>query len=282
MPGFYFTGFWPDIESSEKNFIMSLFSEKNNWETDPSICQYVITSVFGLKELKLNKIAKWIHIVFEPFEITIHERCNLTIETFKREKKDDKSFYLPFSIYYIHLRNLLEKLNKPELILKSPKKFCCFLSSSAYGLPEERRIMFEKLNEYRHVDSWGSHLNNTGKKLECNYHSSEFIHFLRDYKFIIAFENRKMPGYITEKIVNPLIAGIIPIYWGCETLKELFNPERYIYVNNVNNDSLDNVIEKIKFLDNSDEEYLKVVNKQNILDNDLFNLEKLKKNLINN
>ena len=40
------------------------------------------------------------------------------------------------------------------------------------------------------------------------------LDFLRDYKFTLAVENNIWPGYTTEKLVDPMFAGSIPIYVG--------------------------------------------------------------------
>jgi hypothetical protein len=37
---------------------------------------------------------------------------------------------------------------------------------------------------------------------------------MRDYKFAIAFENGAYPGYVTEKIIDAIVAGCIPVYLG--------------------------------------------------------------------
>jgi hypothetical protein len=37
---------------------------------------------------------------------------------------------------------------------------------------------------------------------------------LRRYRFAIAFENTALPGYITEKLIDAIIAGCVPIYRG--------------------------------------------------------------------
>lgn len=37
---------------------------------------------------------------------------------------------------------------------------------------------------------------------------------LRRYRFAIAFENTALPGYVTEKLIDALLAGCVPIYRG--------------------------------------------------------------------
>ena len=44
-----------------------------------------------------------------------------------------------------------------------------------------------------------------------------------DYAFVIAFENVQEDGYFTEKIVNPMLAGSVPIYWGWDGVRGIFD-----------------------------------------------------------
>jgi hypothetical protein len=48
--------------------------------------------------------------------------------------------------------------------------------------------------------------------------------YLARCKFTIAFENESSLGYATEKILEPLLMGSIPIYWGDPAIEEDFNP----------------------------------------------------------
>ena len=52
----------------------------------------------------------------------------------------------------------------------------------------------------------------------------------KDYKFGFAMENINEDGYITEKIMNVYRGGAIPIYWGTSAVKNIFNPESFVYV----------------------------------------------------
>jgi len=51
----------------------------------------------------------------------------------------------------------------------------------------------------------------------------------RDFRFAVAFENRKMSWYITEKIINAFLGGTIPLYWGASEVFDVFNPDAFIY-----------------------------------------------------
>lgn len=40
------------------------------------------------------------------------------------------------------------------------------------------------------------------------------------YKFALCFENIEFPGYVTEKLIDCLVAGVVPIYWGAPNIRE--------------------------------------------------------------
>ena len=54
------------------------------------------------------------------------------------------------------------------------------------------------------------------------------VEFFRRYKFTLAIENTIWPGYMTEKLVDPMFASSIPIYVGDPQAKLSFEPASYI------------------------------------------------------
>jgi hypothetical protein len=48
---------------------------------------------------------------------------------------------------------------------------------------------------------------------------------LNQYRFAICFENAPIKGYITEKIMDCLLAGCVPIYWGAPDINEYIPKE---------------------------------------------------------
>lgn len=137
-----------------------------------------------------------------------------------------------------------------SIILSHPKtKFCCFLVSNPHA---KRRIdFFNKLNEYKKVDSGGKVLNNLG------YQVKDKLSFMSSYKFIIAFENSNFKGYVTEKIYEPFFTNTIPIYWGSSTVSQEFNPKRFL--NRADFVSDEDLINRIIFLDNNEEAYKEMI-----------------------
>ena len=167
---------------------------------------------------------------------------------------------LPGFACYIQCNHLYERLIHKPIIEKIPEKFCCFVVTN-WGT-ECRNKMFEILNQYKKVDSAGKYQNNIGYKLDGSYWDKKTIDFISQYKFMICFENTKEDNYITEKIINPFLAGTIPIYWGTEYCKTVFNHNSFLYWDNNRDENYENIIEEIKRLDQDDEAYLKMRNQQ--------------------
>lgn len=54
---------------------------------------------------------------------------------------------------------------------------------------------------------------------------------LVDYRYSIVIENSKTDNYFTEKLVDALIVGTVPIYWGCPNIEVFFDVRGFIIVN---------------------------------------------------
>ena len=85
-------------------------------------------------------------------------------------------------------------------------------------------------------------------------------------------ENKIVPGYITEKILNAYLGGAIPIYWGdSKSVNYFFNPDSFININNFN--SFNECIDYILELNKNPEKMLKMqqmnIFKEGIV-NDMF------------
>ena len=61
----------------------------------------------------------------------------------------------------------------------------------------------------------------------------EIDEFIVPYRFSVVVENCKERGYFTEKIVNCLRCGTIPIYWGDPNVNRVFNGQGIIEFNNL-------------------------------------------------
>lgn len=110
--------------------------------------------------------------------------------------------------------------------VEGKKKFCCMVASNAAdGLRDE---MFDALSKIARVDSAGKHLHNDDSLKE------EFgdvkIDYMKQYYFNICPENTSAYGYTTEKLLESISAGCIPVYWGAELAdKEVINEDAIIF-----------------------------------------------------
>ena len=161
--------------------------------------------------------------------------------------------YMRLPLWRLYTGDLQKALDKPQRDVEATKrKFCCMVVSNVKQTDGFREAFFEKLSAYKQVDSGGKYKNNVGGPVPDKFE------FQKDYKFSFAFENVAARGYCTEKILQSFSAGTIPIYYGDETAVQDFNPKAFINCHDYAN--LDDVIEKIKQLDNDDEAYLQMLN----------------------
>ncbi|MCK9351790.1 MAG: glycosyltransferase family 10 [Candidatus Pacebacteria bacterium] len=59
--------------------------------------------------------------------------------------------------------------------------------------------------------------------------SHDKIETLSHYKFTVCYENiAKTKGYVSEKILDVLMARSVPVYWGAENIAEYVDPEAFI------------------------------------------------------
>eukprot|EP00466_Bigelowiella_natans_P003361 jgi/Bigna1/80607/fgenesh1_pg.72_\ len=56
----------------------------------------------------------------------------------------------------------------------------------------------------------------------------EAVQIFGRYKFVIAMENHHVAGYITEKLINAVLANSVPIYFGAPDIYDYVNPKRFI------------------------------------------------------
>ena len=140
--------------------------------------------------------------------------------------------------------------------LESNLGFCNFIYSHA---SEPRDEFFRLLSQYKYVDALGPRLNNTSTKPtrgDKDWYALS-IKMKSDYKFSIAMENASSKGYTTEKIISSLQAHTVPIYWGDPAVTDFINPKAFINCNDYS--SFDEVIERVKEIDNDDELWIDIV-----------------------
>jgi hypothetical protein len=242
-----FVDFWPGFDKTNNYFYNLL---KTRYEIGiSSKPDFLIYSVFG-KGYKKYKCTR-IFYTGENVRPNFNE-CDFAF-TFDHIENNPRHYRLP--LYALYLKNspkiLIKGENyKPEDLLKEKTDFCNFVYSNSKAT--KRVEFFHKLSKYKLVASGGKILNNVGGRVP------DKLEFIRKFKFTIAFENYSYPGYTTEKLIQPMLMGSIPIYWGNPMVAKDFNPMSFINYNDYQDDEA--VIERIIELDRNDDLYLKYCN----------------------
>ena len=142
------------------------------------------------------------------------------------EKYPDKTVFVPFGGCWIKDNNF-RRTNKHKNVsmIYSDKTFL-----------EGHKIRHAVANNISGIDLFGR---GTNRPVEIKEDS------LVDYRFSIVIENSKCKNYFTEKLVDCLAVGTIPIYWGCPNISDFFNKEGIITFDSI--DELKTILENIDF-----------------------------------
>jgi hypothetical protein len=182
------------------------------------------------------------------------------------------TIYLPQ--FMTHDPSLLIKGND-EVVVKD--KFCCFMYSNCnekdFSGVRDRKIFLEMMNEMS-----GNRVDNLGKCYNPNYKNNgtwtNNHDIYKPYKFVIAFENTQLLGYITEKLVYPMIARSIPIYLGAPDVGEHFNTRSFVNVSDF--EDFKTCIDYVLEIDRDRDLYNRIMAEpyliENRIDPDLFSL----------
>lgn len=235
--------------SKTNNFLFKILAER----FDVEICDqpdFLIYACYGHE----HRLHSGVRIFYSgESDMPDFRECYYSIASVKLD--DSRHLQLPnyVNTFYGDPANLVKRNDNATAILAAKTKFCSFIVSGYNPRKNQNRVdFFHKLSKYKKVDSGGRFLNNIGGPISGE--SRGKIEFLRQYKFNIAFENRSLAGYTTEKILEPMHVRCLPVYWGNPEIATEFNPKSFLsYYDFPNEEAL---IEKIIELDQDDAKYL--------------------------
>lgn len=259
-----FCDFWKYF-NPENNYFYHLLSKKYDLKLseDPEI---VIYSSYGTEYLNYD-----CHRIFYTAENLRPDfsGCDFAI-TFDYID-NPRHLRLPLYLLYIDqysnsLKKLLERKTCDEAlsIWRSKKKFCCMVVSNPKS--KTRINFFKKLSEYKSVDSGGLVLNNIGSPVK------DKMSFIKDYRFVFAFENSAFPGYTTEKILQPFLVDSIPLYWGNPLIANDFNISSFLRLDNLK--TQDSLIKKIIALEKDEKKAAKMLMEPKLKNPEMYNMNK--------
>lgn len=90
----------------------------------------------------------------------------------------------------------------------------------------------------------GNYKNNIGGAFQPYMTSTSFLDLVKQHKFCLSMENSEGDTYITEKILHPLLAHTMPIYWGSPRILDYVQKERILHVQN--NTSFPKIIQEMR------------------------------------
>lgn len=269
-----FNGFWEGFSTKKDAVHIGFFEKifdglfkKYTVTNDIKIANVLVESVFGHT---LTQVKPWLCKIHYSGEARLNDP-NMYDIVYYGGLLTQNMIDVPLAVPFIHLNGHLDNLINRRKILKPPPNFCCFIVSN--GNCPIRNKMFQVLNEYKKVHSFGRFKNNMKALIPFPYWTKEFVEIISTYKFIICMENTKTNRYVTEKIVNPMLAHIIPIYWGSEQVFNLFSKDCILYLSDDTETCFQKIKNRVIELDQNDEMYLNFVNSHSTHDNPIFNKE---------
>lgn len=180
-----------------------------------------------------------------------------------------KRFIYNYNIYLpaIFLSLWERRDNYKKQINNTREKFCAYMYS--YDL-EYRVELFNFISKYKSVDALGKSCSNIKEDDRFVYNNDMTYNDIAvqkysKYKFVLALENGISDGYITEKLINPIIANSIPIYAGPKDVFDIINPKRIIYVYNYSN--YEELLNYIKEVDNNNDLYNSIISEEVFIGN---------------
>lgn len=182
-------------------------------------------------------------------------------------ENDKRYFRLPWWVYHLyHNKQLFHECFNKSINdeLYDNRKFCSYVVANNLNADPIKQKIFYYINDnYVKVDSGGPVVNNIGKVIGKEL--KDKIDFCSQYRFNLSCENSNVDGYVTEKILDAFACQSVPIYWGNEYVKEDFNEDSFINVNDYikhfdDERGFKDLIERIKFVDHHKDVYMNMLN----------------------
>lgn len=262
----FFNNFWPGfVEKTDivnSTFFVELLSKTYNApihvSNSPNNATILVESIFG-KHSYVN-YKKWRATILFTGESDYSNTKNVDQFDCVLGFEDTHGSYVKCPLFVVFLvtnPGILKEIETVDRDISIPPNHASIiLSNGNHG--KVRNDFFMKIRKEMIVFSGGKYENNVGLVVPGSYNSSEMVDFYRRGKFAITMENNDKPYYVTEKLVNGLRAGVIPIYWGTSHVTEFFNPRRFFHLcPNPTKDDMDRMINTMKHM--TDQQFIDIV-----------------------
>jgi hypothetical protein len=237
--------------------------QKANPANPPNILFF---SIFGpdYKQFLRNGRTRLVLVSGEPNDLSAYSFASLIIDC--KNTPHLRPSNVPFVYLPFYVTSFGERFHhQPGDLMTKPKhdktKFCAFVYSQEIDF---RNSFFDALNQYKKVDALGKCRNNNNNVIDRHVYeygkqtyNDLAVQKYFPYKFVIAMENSRHLGYVTEKIINPMLAGSVPIYFGAPDITQHFNPKSFIRIDDFS--SYEEAVKYIEKVDKDDELYASYV-----------------------
>jgi hypothetical protein len=259
----FWNGFTEKTDSMDCTFFMTLFEKVFNASvcitSSPDEATILVESIFGDNTYLYHK--KWRATFLFSGE---SHYCNYPhVSNFDCvlgfEETRDRYVKCPLYLLFLQTNpSILDELKTMDKHTPSPLPplSASVIITAPHG--EERLRFMDRLGMHMPLFYGGKYKNNIGGPVAGHFNSSAMNEFYRRGKFSITMENADRPYYITEKLVNGLRSGVVPVYWGTSHVSEFFNPKRFLHLKpGATEKDISEMIERMKSM--TDEEYLSII-----------------------
>ena len=137
----------------------------------------------------------------------------------------------------------------------------CWVNRSSYGLKEKSKnicMVYSNKNyttghNLRHkiANLFGEKIETFGSGCGRSFDETqdEMTRVLSPYRFCVTVENTKNDYYFSEKLLNAIACGCVPVYWGARNISEFFDDSGILSFDTV--DDLKKIINEIEANGNS-------------------------------
>ena len=256
----FWNGFIERTDSMDCTFFLTLFEKVFNGPvcitTSPDEANVLIESIFGENTYLYYK--KWRATFLFTGETHYCNSPHVSQFDCVLGFEETHDIYVQCPLYLLFLQSnpaIIDQLKPPDE-KNIPPTAASTVITAAHG--EERLRFLHRLEEHMPVFYGGKYKNNIGGPVSGHFNSPEMKEFYQRGKFAITMENSYRPYYITEKIVNGLRSGVVPVYWGTSRVSEFFNPKRFLHLKpGATDEDISEMIERMKSM--TDEEYLSML-----------------------
>jgi hypothetical protein len=264
----FWNGFIEKTDSMDCTFFITLlektFSAPIHITTSPATATVLVESIFGNNTYLHYK--KWDATFLFTGESHYYNCQYIQLYDCVLGFEDTHDKYVKCPLYLLFLQTnpsiLVNIKAAPTTVAPTavadviPPNRASVIISNVHG--NERLQFMNRVERAMPVFFGGKYKNNVGGVVGGSYNSTGMTEFYKRGKFAITMENSDKPYYITEKLVNGLRSGVVPVYWGTSRIGEFFNPRRFLHLKaNATQQDMDVLIHQMKTM--TDQEYANII-----------------------